>query len=151
MSVEITEKICKKYITLLQSAKGRGIEFNLTYSEVKQLVLTKRCSYSGILLVNPPQGKSNNLSFFESHAHRTIDRIDRNKGYVSGNVVACCHAINCLKANLIESCMPIDPKKIIEFSNFPLELRLKILNGLIKCGNTILTEEKLNDLSKLSR
>lgn len=38
-----------------------------------------------------PSGQSQKLTDF------TIDRIDNNLGYVTGNVVACCHAANSFK------------------------------------------------------
>lgn len=149
MSVEETERVCKKYLTLLSSARSRDIEFSLNFSEVRKMTLTKYCHYSGIELVNPPSGKVTNLSFFDKHNHRTIDRIDRNKGYIPGNVVASCNAVNYLKANFIEGCMGIDAAVLEEFSKFPLDIRIKIFTGLANCGLLILTETTKHDLHSL--
>lgn len=82
-----------------ENAKKRGIEFNLTMSSMKNLLSARRCFYTGIPLTKST-GKEENgelrLSDF------TIDRIDVSKGYVKGNVVACCHAANQMK-NQFES------------------------------------------------
>jgi hypothetical protein len=85
--------VAKKYAQLYDSAKRRGKEFTLTLGEVKQLLKRKKCFYTGIEFV-----------YEHSHPHhRTIDRIDNKKGYIKGNVVACCHAVNQLKEELLES------------------------------------------------
>ena len=80
--------IARKYLSKLENAKARGIEFKLTFIAYKNLVRSKKCFYTGI-----------DLSEVEGAAdQRTIDRINPNKGYVSGNVVACCKAMNHMKA-----------------------------------------------------
>lgn len=89
----------KHLVWKAENAKKRGIEFNLTHTGMKNLLSAKRCFYTGIILTKST-GKEENgelrLSDF------TIDRIDGSKGYVKGNVVACCHAANQMK-NQFES------------------------------------------------
>lgn len=89
----------KHLVWKAENAKKRGIEFNLTVASMKNLLSAKRCFYTGIGLTKST-GKEENgelrLSDF------TIDRIDGSKGYVKGNVVACCHAANQMK-NQFES------------------------------------------------
>lgn len=88
----------KHLVWKAENAKKRGIEFNLTIASMKNLLSAKRCYYTGILLTKSSgkEGEELRLSDF------TIDRIDGSKGYVKGNVVACCHAANQMK-NQFES------------------------------------------------
>lgn len=75
----------------LDNARQRGIEFNLSFTAIKNLMKAKRCYYTGVKLTLPTGGadtlKANSL---------TIDRIDSSLGYV----VACSHAFNQIKANV---------------------------------------------------
>lgn len=80
-----------------ENAKKRGIEFDLSITSMKNLLGSKRCFYTGIGLTKS-SGKEAELKLSDF----TIDRIDGTKGYVKGNVVACCHAANQMK-NQFES------------------------------------------------
>lgn len=83
-------EVCKKLVHLQQSAENRGLEFNLDIKTVRKLLNTKKCYYTGEpLFLNV--GKRNS---------RTIDRVDNEKGYVIGNVVACSRWFNEAKNNL---------------------------------------------------
>lgn len=82
--------IVKKMVQLEQSAIARGLEFNLSFDTVKKLMNQKTCYYTGVTLTNK-QGEP---------TQRTIDRLDNNKGYVEGNVVACCQDINLKKGHM---------------------------------------------------
>jgi hypothetical protein len=91
---------CAKHLTWkAENAKKRGIEFDLSFQSMKNLMKAKRCFYTGIILTKST-GKEANGELRLSDA--TIDRIDGTKGYVKGNVVACCHAANQMK-NQFES------------------------------------------------
>lgn len=82
--------LARKYVMKEENAKRRGIPFKLTFQSYKNLMRAKKCYYTGI-----------ELSDVEGAAdQRTIDRINANKGYEKGNVVACCHAFNQLKAKM---------------------------------------------------
>ena len=88
--MNIDERIAKRYLSTRESARSRDLDFNLTLTSIKNLVNAKRCGYTGIELTF----ETNKLN---SH---TIDRIDNNKGYVIGNVIACCKQFNELKGRL---------------------------------------------------
>jgi hypothetical protein len=90
-------KIAKKLASKEKDAKRRGIEFALTFQSMKNLMKAKRCYYTGIILTEPA-GLNDDQIGGRLMSDRTIDRIDCNKGYVPGNVVACCNGANNLKA-----------------------------------------------------
>ncbi|QHZ59800.1 HNH endonuclease [Alteromonas phage vB_AmeM_PT11-V22] len=81
--VMVARKLSSKY----NNAKERGIEFGLSFTSVKNIMKAKKCYYTGLPLTKRTL---------------TIDRIDSNKGYVKGNVVACHTDANSFK-NIIES------------------------------------------------
>ena len=86
---EVTDlEVAKKMINIYQSAMDRKIEFNLSFDYVKKMLEYKTCYYTNIL-------------FTEDGPHaRSFDRIDSDKGYIEGNVVACTIDINGKKSNL---------------------------------------------------
>ena len=83
--------LARKYILKYEGSKDRGLEFSLTLSQFKALLKRKTCYYIWVK--------------FEDWGNKrlSIDRIDSNKGYVDGNVVACCSFINNIKNILFES------------------------------------------------
>lgn len=93
-------KIAEKYLSLLNSAKSRSLDFNLYMSDIKRLLTAKVCYYTGDVLTN---------------SNRTVDRLDHNQGYVRGNVVACTYEANQLK------------EKVFERQEIPLKMLQKIL------------------------
>jgi len=82
--------IAKKYLALMTSANSRNIEFDLTLADVRKLLTVKKCYYSGVILTDE----------IDSDNQRSVDRIDNDKGYITGNVVACSRYLNRIKANL---------------------------------------------------
>lgn len=81
-------EVANKLIKLSQSAKDRGIEFDLSFKKVRQLVSVEKCYYTGTI-------------FQETGTYsRSVDRVDSSKGYVDNNVVACTVDINSKKSNL---------------------------------------------------
>jgi hypothetical protein len=83
--------VAKKFIQVADSAKRRGIDFQLTLSDVRTLIKKKKCYYSGLPFDHKDKEKG-----------LTFDRINSKLGYIKGNVVACRHDINQLKNLLIE-------------------------------------------------
>lgn len=73
------------------SAKARGIAFDLTLTQVKNMLRAKRCQLSGIALTHSfgDQQKATDV---------TIDRLDSSKGYVTGNVAAVAYCVNQVKS-----------------------------------------------------
>lgn len=74
------------------NAHQRGIEFDLSFQSMKNLLSSKKCYYTGLPLTRPRHMEELLATDL------TIDRIDASKGYVKGNVVACCHAANQVKS-----------------------------------------------------
>ena len=83
--------LSKLYCSKAESAISKGLAFTLSFAEFKRLQSTKRCYYTGVQLTKA------NGSVHETD--RTMDRVDASRGYITGNVVACCHAANSLKGH----------------------------------------------------
>lgn len=84
--------VASKLRSKANNAKTRGIEFKLTFTSMRNILKARKCYYTGITLTKPENEgalKGSDL---------TIDRIDSTKGYIPGNVVACCHAANQMKS-----------------------------------------------------
>lgn len=81
-------EVAKKLVNIHSSAQSRNLEFNLTFEYVKKLLEYTTCYYT-------------NVPFAEDGPNaRSFDRVDNDKGYVIGNVVACTVDINGKKNNL---------------------------------------------------
>lgn len=85
--------VARKMQGKAHNARDRGIEFNLSFAAMRNLLRSKKCYYTGIALTRPESGSTTLKA-----SDLTIDRIDSSKGYVHGNVVACCHAANQMKS-----------------------------------------------------
>ena len=108
--------VAKKLVQLKQSAESRGKVFSLSFSTVKRLLTTKKCFYTGVEFGpnDTPQG-------------RTIDRVDTDKGYIEGNVVACTFEINQKKANLSTNEIFLLNKKLQFHKKIQQKRKTKIL------------------------
>jgi hypothetical protein len=103
MSV-LDQQIAKKYISLMSSANSRGLEFSLSLTSVKNLLNSKKCYFTGV-----------SLNFVVGHPHQlTIDRLDADKGYVKGNVVACACYFNQKKNNLTTAEIELLYRKVVK-------------------------------------
>lgn len=76
------------------NARERGIEFNMSFQAMKNILSAKKCHYTGLPLTKARHG----LPLRGSDL--TIDRVNCEIGYVKGNVVACSHAANSLKSQV---------------------------------------------------
>jgi hypothetical protein len=85
--------IARRYINKAANAKQNNIQFELSFTSFKNLMKAKKCGYTGIKLTTPRGGGCSSLC-----TDRTIDRIDSQLGYISGNVIAVCSAANSFKA-----------------------------------------------------
>jgi hypothetical protein len=86
------DHVLRKWFNQRKSAHKRGLRFALTPTSIMNMMRAKKCYYSGIELTpGAPPGEKHRLTDF------SIDRIDADLGYVPGNVVACCRAVNELK------------------------------------------------------
>lgn len=85
--------LAKKYLSLIGSAASRGLDFDLTLSELEKVIASPKCHFSGAELVFYPHEKGEELP----DNYLTIDRLDNNKGYVYGNIVCCSRFMNKIK------------------------------------------------------
>jgi len=88
-STELTDlEVARKMIKIFQSAQDRKLHFDLSFKTVKTLLTYSTCYYTGKKFEE------------EGQFARSFDRIDSDKGYIEGNVVACTIDINSKKSNL---------------------------------------------------
>ncbi len=81
-------EVAKKLVNIHSSAQSRNLDFDLSFEYVKKLLEYNTCFYT-------------NVTFTEDGPNaRSFDRVDNDKGYVIGNVVACTTDINGKKNNL---------------------------------------------------
>lgn len=83
-------EVANKFRKIYQSANSRGIEFAMTLQEIRRLLKCTKCYYTGEEL----------NSIENDPLQLTFDRIDNDKGYVNGNVVACSSKFNNVKDNI---------------------------------------------------
>ena len=81
-------EVAKKLVNIHSSAQSRNLEFNLTFEYVKKLLEYNTCDYTNVIFTE------------DGTNARSFDRVDNDKGYVIGNVVACTIDINGKKNNL---------------------------------------------------
>jgi len=82
------------YQSYCHTAKNRGYAFSLSEKAFK-LITKQRCYYCGTKPTQIRRVKSCNGDY----VHNGIDRTDNSKGYVPGNIVACCRQCNFMKNN----------------------------------------------------
>ena len=104
--------IANKYLSKIKQCKANSIKFELSFYEYKRLITTAKCKYTGIKLTWQKSKE-------QIPTDVTIDRIDNNKGYVTGNVVACCKGYNTFKAVLE------NPNNVISFPLLEKALRIQ--------------------------
>lgn len=85
-----------------RNAKSRGILFELTKEQLKELI-KQDCYYCG----NPPlntvrsfNGRAINYQWREPVNYNGIDRVDNSMGYTLDNVVPCCYMCNWAKREM---------------------------------------------------
>ena len=74
--------------TLLNDCKNRNLEVNLTIQDIKDIYIKQNglCYWFNIPLIP---------SDIKKHPQQpSLDRLDRNRGYVKDNVVLCCYSAN---------------------------------------------------------
>ena len=96
--------IARKMVSKQDNAKQRGIEYDLSFADMKRLMTRKTCFYSRV-------------EFKDTGKHsRTLDRIDSKLGYTKANTVACTRDMNTLKNRMLED----------------LGINLKVIKKMIK-------------------
>ena len=76
--------VATKYVTLARNAQTRGIDVTISFAELKRVLKQTHCYFTGVEL--------NDIN--EDENQFSLDRIDNDKGYVKGNVVACARSFN---------------------------------------------------------
>lgn len=117
--------VAKKYLTLLESAQSRNLEFNLSIEDFSALLRNNRCYFTGEELVSYPAGNmmlDGKLQDFPAN-YLTIDRLRSDRGYVLNNIVTCAHSINQLKSRMNdeEFQKAITMRKFLRDSNMTVE------------------------------
>lgn len=118
--------VAKKYLMLMKSASDRNLEFNLSIDDLSQMLRKKECHFTGETLVCFAHCRDK-ISAGESELpanYLTIDRLDSEKGYVSGNVVVCGNEINQLKDRMPsqEFSKAIAMRKLLREANMSPEM-----------------------------
>lgn len=127
-------EVAKKIINIYQSAQDRKIDFNLSFEYVKNLLEYKNCYYTDI-------------PFTDDGIHaRSFDRIDSDKGYIEGNVVACTIDINGKKANLSFEEIECLYNKLCKHNKKNTDLEIKTKRRTTKTKK--LTEDKNPPVTK---
>ena len=90
--VEFDRYIVQYYMNKVDSCRSRGIAFNLTFTEVKNLLRAKKCQYTGVALTHT------NSKTSQRDTDATIERMDSSKPYEPGNVCAVSYAANQAKS-----------------------------------------------------
>lgn len=87
--------VAKRYIEKIHSSNQRGVKFELSLISFRNLLKAKKCYYTGIpLVIGGSEIDDNNVP----DNYLTLERVDPNKGYISGNVRAVSHIANQLKS-----------------------------------------------------
>lgn len=83
-----------KYLRFKDKAKGRGLEFNITFQEFSTWwqAQNQQCYYCGQILT-APEWKKPKLTDL------SIERKDNNKGYILFNIVLACRRCNLMKGS----------------------------------------------------
>jgi hypothetical protein len=100
-----TKDISKNaYSRWRKSALDRGLEWDVTIEYLQSILdgQSGNCYYSGVQMV-VPFNKGRRRFFKKNLRLATLERLDSDKGYITGNVAFCCHALNLGKSDWPES------------------------------------------------
>lgn len=98
----------KVFNTYVQGAKSRGLPFELTKEQARDL-MKQPCYYCGDVETNTGWAtRKNGLAFM----YNGIDRLDNSRGYTADNVVACCFIHNRAKGErspeeFVQDCLKV--------------------------------------------
>lgn len=105
--------ISRRLLQTFTNANSRGIDFELTFADMKYFMQRKTCHYTGIAF------DSNDTKFT-----MTLERKDNTQGYTRDNVVPVCHFANQLKNKLLERPdgeFRMEPKHLTKFIHTALK------------------------------
>lgn len=112
--LEFDRYVASYYLNKIKSSSKREIPFNLSLAQVRVLLNKKKCQLSGMPLshaIRRPDG-----TFTNKFTDVTIDRIDADKGYEMGNVVAACNGFNSIKSGFENPQCAAEFKHLIAFA-----------------------------------
>lgn len=110
--IRFEQYVANFYINKINSCASRNIDFELTISDVRNLLSRKNCVYSGLAMTHTGAGVSGTNQRFSDV---TIERVDSSIPYVKGNVVAVCHGFNALKSTYEQSNNAVGFKHLYKF------------------------------------
>jgi len=87
------------YKTYKSNAKARGLAFDLTKDEVKNIT-KQRCNYCGtspFAVMKNPSKANPGIAAHSGYTYNGIDRQDPSIGYIPSNIVPCCKHCNVAK------------------------------------------------------
>lgn len=90
--VEWDHYVISKWQAKRNDAKQRKIEFAMTFRMMDNILRAKKCAYSGVRLTLCREGEESKPSDV------SIERVNPDKGYVQGNVIAVCRLANNIKS-----------------------------------------------------
>jgi hypothetical protein len=93
LGIAFERYVANYYSNKYNACSADGKEFTLTLPDVRRLLQTKFCAYTGLEMTHQYVGSNNSR-----YTDLTIDRIDNAKGYIKGNVKAVAKGINELKS-----------------------------------------------------
>lgn len=85
-------KVAKKYFEKFQNATKRGIDFDLSFTDMKRLLKETHCYYTGVELVDDR----------DSPLRLSLERVDENIGYTKENTKAVTLAANKWKGLVLD-------------------------------------------------
>lgn len=102
MDVSFELYVAKFYERKVRRARRDGYEFTLSLQSVHNLLKATKCYYTGKEMTRPAINANGDVceGYKQKRTDLTIDRVDNSKGYVKGNVVACCQAANSFKSRV---------------------------------------------------
>jgi len=119
--------VAEFYIKKIKSCMGKH-DFTLTLAEFSKLLATKKCAYSGLSMTHSgvgvlasPGKDPNELRFTDL----TLERVDRTKGYISGNVKAVSHGFNKIKSVFENPAVDVEFKDLYRFADTLRKLDVK--------------------------
>jgi hypothetical protein len=82
---EQSKRIENRYRSLTYAARNKGLGFDITFGQYKEMVINGSCYYCG-----------NSIDGLVGHC---MDRMDNTKGYLINNVLPCCPTCNYSRGN----------------------------------------------------
>jgi len=93
----------QQFLVHCSNAEKRSIVNELDTIEKYISIARKPCYYTGLIDERVRSIKSGPKVYEYTAMLNGVDRIDNTKGYVAGNCVPCCKAINAMKSKLSET------------------------------------------------